>query len=258
MLDIFGITAAQFQTFFLIFVRVSTMLFVFPIFSAPQIPIQTRFGLGALISFLLLHTVPILAPFTNLLGLLIAILAQIALGSIVGYIASLVFAGIQFAGELIDLEIGYAIANVISPTTQQQVTIIGEFELALATLVFLATNSHLLLIAGIAGSFNLVPLPYIHMDPSLAGNVVGILASSFDIVFKIAAPAAIALFITNISLALMARVAPQMNVFVVGFPIQVTVGLITLAASLPLLATVGPQLFDQLSRQMDTVMRSLR
>ncbi len=258
MLDIFGITGAQFQTFFLIFVRVSTMLFVFPIFSAPQIPIQTRFGLGALISFLLLRTVPTLAPFTSLVGLVIAILAQIALGAIVGYIASLVFAGIQFAGELIDLEIGYAIANVISPTTQQQVTIIGEFELALATLVFLATNSHLLLIAGIAGSFNLVPLPYIHMDPSLAGNVVGILASSFDIVFKIAAPAAIALFITNISLALMARVAPQMNVFVVGFPIQVTVGLITLAASLPLLATVGPQLFDQLSRQMDTVMRSLR
>ena len=258
MLDIFGITAAQFQTFFLIFVRVSTMLFVFPIFSAPQIPLQTRFGFGALIAFLLFHTVPTLAPFTNLVGLVIAIVAQIALGMIVGYIASLVFAGIQFAGELIDLEIGYAIANVISPTTQQQVTIIGEFELALATLVFLATNSHLLLIAGIAGSFNLVPLPYIHMDPSLAGNVVGILASSFDIVFKIAAPAAIALFITNISLALMARVAPQMNVFVVGFPIQVTVGLITLAASLPLLATVGPQLFDQLSRQMDTVMRSLR
>ena len=258
MLDIFGITGAQFQTFFLIFVRVSTMLFVFPIFSAPQIPIQTRFGLGALISFLLLRTVPTLAHFTSLVGLVIAILAQIALGAIVGYIASLVFAGIQFAGELIDLEIGYAIANVISPTTQQQVTIIGEFELALATLVFLATNSHLLLIAGIAGSFNLVPLPYIHMDPSLAGNVVGILASSFDIVFKIAAPAAIALFITNISLALMARVAPQMNVFVVGFPIQVTVGLITLAASLPFLATVGPQLFDQLSRQMDTVMRSLR
>ena len=258
MLDIFGITGAQFQTFFLIFVRVSTMLFVFPIFSAPQIPIQTRFGLGALLSFLLLRTVPTLAPFTNLLALTIAILAQIALGAIVGYIASLVFAGIQFAGELVDLEIGYAIANVISPTTQQQITIIGEFELALATLVFLATNSHLLLIAGIAGSFNLVPLPYIHIDPSLAGNVVGILASSFDIVFKIAAPAAIALFITNISLALMARVAPQMNVFVVGFPIQVTVGLITLAASLPLLATVGPQLFDQLSRQMDTVMRSLR
>ena len=258
MLDIFGITAAQFQTFFLIFVRVSTMLFVFPIFSAPQIPIQTRFGLGALISFLLLRTVPTLAPFTSLVGLVIAILAQIALGAIVGYIASLVFAGIQFAGELIDLEIGYAIANVISPTTQQQITIIGEFELALATLVFLATNSHLLLIAGIAGSFNLVPLPYIHIDPTLAGNVVGILASSFDIVFKIAAPAAIALFITNIALALMARVAPQMNVFVVGFPIQVTVGLITLAASLPLLATVGPQLFDQLSRQMDTVMRSLR
>ena len=258
MLDIFGISSAQFEMFLLVFTRVSTMLFVFPIFSAPQIPIQTRFGLGALLSFLLFRNLPQLAPFSSLLGLLIAILAQIALGAIVGYIASLVFAGIQFAGELIDLEIGYAIANVISPTTQQQITIIGEFELALATLVFLATNSHLLLIAGIAGSFTLVPLPYIHIEPSLAASVVGILSQAFDIVFKIAAPAAIALFITNIALALMARVAPQMNVFVVGFPIQVCVGLITLAASLPLLGSVGPELFNNLARQMDTVMRSMR
>lgn len=258
MLDIFGITSAQFVMFLLVFVRVSTMLFVFPVFSAPQIPLQVRFGLAALLSFLIFRSLPQIIPFTSLLGLLLAVLAQITLGAIVGYIASLVFAGIQFAGELIDLEIGYAIANVISPTTQQQVTIIGEFELALATLVFLATNSHLLLIGGIAGSFTLVPLPFIHIEPSLAANVVGILTQAFDIVFKIAAPAAIALFITNIALALMARVAPQMNVFVVGFPIQVTVGLITLAASIPLLGSVGPELFNNLARQMDTVMRSLR
>ena len=63
--------------------------------------------------------------------------AQVLLGVIVGFVASLVFTGIQFAGELIDLQVGFAIANVLNPQTQQNITIIGEFQLALATLIFL-------------------------------------------------------------------------------------------------------------------------
>ncbi len=77
---------------------------------------------------------------------------------------------IQFAGELIDLQIGFAVANVLNPQTQQNITIIGELQLAIATLIFLITNSHYLFIEGVAGSFNLVPLPFIHLDPSVDGQ----------------------------------------------------------------------------------------
>src|SRR5579862_4957387 len=113
------------------------MLAVFPIFSAPQIPHQVRFGLGLLIGYILFRVVPTVAPLTNFYDLTAAIIAQLVLGIIIGFVASLVFVSIQFAGELIDLQIGFAIANVINPTSQQSVTIIGEFELALATLIFL-------------------------------------------------------------------------------------------------------------------------
>jgi len=147
---------------------------------------------------------------------------------------------------------------VLNPTTQQQVTIIGEFQLAIATLVFLVTNSHYFLIQGIAGSFDLVPLPYIHMDPSVAGNVVLFFTQAFLVVFKIAAPAVFALLITNIALAFMAKVAPQMNVFVIGLPIQVSVGLIMMAVSIPLIGTVAPELFSNVAQQMDSTMRGLR
>ena len=77
-------------------------------------------------------------------------------------------------------------------------------------------------------------------------------------VFKIAAPVAAALFLTNISLAFMARVAPQMNVFVVGFPIQIGVGLIVMAVSIPLMGIVAPDIFQSVAREMDAVMRGLR
>lgn len=256
--DVFGITAAQFETFLLVLVRILAMLAVFPIFSAPQIPRQVRFGLGIVMAFILFRVVPPITLLSNYYDLIAAVLAQLVLGIIIGYIASLVFVGIQFAGELIDLQIGFAVANVINPSTQQNITIIGELELALATLLFLATNSHHLLIAGLAGSFNLVPLPFIDLHQNVMGDAVTFLSLSLVNAFKIAAPAAAALFITNVALSFMARVAPQMNVFVVGFPMQVGVGLIVLGISMPLLGIVAPDIFHNVANQMDTVMRGLR
>ena len=258
MVDLFGLSGAQFETFLLVFLRVTSMLYVFPIFSAPQIPTLVRLGFGTIISFLLYRIVPPVHLSNGIYDLVIAGASQVVLGMIVGFIAALVFTGIQFAGELIDLQIGFAIANVINPQTQQNITIVGEFQLAIATLVFLATDSHHFLIQGIAGSFNLVPLPFINLDPSVAGNVTLFFTQSFLIVFRIAAPVVAALFITNIALAFMARVAPQMNVFVIGLPVQVGVGLLMMAISLPLMATVGPELFQTVAQQMDAVMRGLR
>ncbi|HEY1977330.1 MAG TPA: flagellar biosynthetic protein FliR [Candidatus Baltobacteraceae bacterium] len=258
MVDVFGVTVGQLETFFLVLVRVFSMLAVFPIFSAPQIPHHVRFGFGALIAFILFRTVPLVALHPNFYELVAAVIAQVVLGVIIGFIASLVFVSIQFAGELIDLQIGFAVANVINPSTQQNITVIGELELAIATLVFLITDSHHLLIQGIAGSFALVPLPFINLDPSVMSNSVSFLSLALLNVFKIAAPPAAALFITNVALSFMARVAPQMNVFVIGFPLQIAVGLTALALSLGLLGIVGPDMFHDVAREMDAVMRGLR
>lgn len=258
MVDIFGLTGAQFETFLLVFLRVSTMLYVFPIFSAPQIPTMVRLGFGLIVSFLLYRVVPVVHLSPGIYDLAIAVASQVTLGVIVGFVASFVFTGIQFAGELIDLQIGFAIANVVNPQTQQNITVIGEFQLVIATLIFLVTDSHYLLIQGIAGSFNVLPLPYISLDPSVAGNVTIFFTQAFLVVFRIAAPVVAALFLTNVALAFLARVAPQMNVFVVGLPIQVGVGLIMMAISIPLMAIVGPDLFQSVAHQMDTVMRGMK
>ncbi len=257
MLDLFHLTQAQFETYLLIVVRVSTMLFVFPVFSAKQIPVLVRIGLAFLISFVIYRAVPMMAPLPDAGALVAAVVSQVVLGVIVGFVAYLVFMGIQFAGEIIDIQIGFAVANIINPTTQQQVTVIGELQLTLATLVFLMSDSHLLMLQGIGGSFHLVALPYINLDPSVATNVVLFLEQAFLIVLKIAAPPAVALFLVNLALGLMARVAPQMNVFVVGLPVQIGVGLLMMAVSVPLLGYVGPSLFSNAAHQMDTVMRGM-
>ncbi len=256
-LNVFGLSTAQFETMLLVIVRVSAMLALVPIFSQTQVPHLVRFGLAFLLAFVIARTVPVMAPLGGLGDLTVAILAQVFVGVVFGFVAFLLFTGIQFAGEIIDVQIGFAVVNIINPITSQNVTVIGEFQLALATLLYLAADAHHALIAGIAGSFQLVPLPFAGAPELVAGDVMRFFAQSLFIVFEIAAPVAIALFLVNVMLGLMARVAPQMNVFVVGFPIQITVGLIMLIVSLPLLGAVFPSLIDTSTHQLDTVLRAM-
>ena len=255
--NLFGLTEARFETLLLVVVRVTIMLGLIPVFSARQIPMLVRIGLGFLIAFVVSQTVSTLATPLSLGGLVVAIAAQMFIGLVFGFVSFLVFTGIQFAGEILDIQVGFGAVNVLNPTTQQQVTIIGEFELAMATLIYLAADAHHYLLEGIAGSFAMLPLPFASIDPIVGHDVVEFFTQALFLVFKIAGPVAIALIIVNISLGLMARVAPQMNVFVVGLPIQVIVGLIMLMVSLPLLGTVLPQVYAETPRQLDAVMRAM-
>ncbi len=256
--DLFGLTQGQFETFLLVLVRVSTILLMLPIISAAQVPMPVRFGLGLLIAFILWRVVPPIAPLGGLGPLTAAIVSQVAIGVVFGFISYLAFTGLQFAGELLDIEVGFSIVNVINPLTSQNVSVLGEFELALASLIFLIGDGHHFLFEGLAGSFNLVPLPFAAIQPGLATDVVGFFSHSLFIVFQIAAPVGIALFIVNVGLALMARVAPQLNVFAVGFPFQILVGLGMIVISLPLLVRVMPNVYAEAPRQLDAVLRMMR
>jgi flagellar biosynthetic protein FliR len=256
--DLFGLSQARFETLLLVAVRITIMLSLVPIFSGQQIPRQVRIALGFLITFVVAQTVPTLAAPLALGPYLIAIAAQGFVGLVFGFVAFLVFTGIQFGGAILDIQAGFGAVSVLNPTTQQQVTILGEFELALATLLYLISDSHHALLAGIAGSFNLLPLPWAGMDGMLTTTVVTFFSQSLFIVLRIAGPVAIVLFITNVTLALMSRVAPQMNVFSVGLPLQMIVGLTMVIVTIPLLGAVLPEVFAQTPHQLDTVLRHMR
>jgi flagellar biosynthetic protein FliR len=256
--NLFGIGTAQFETTLLVLVRVTAMLSLVPIFSQTQIPQLLRFALGLVIAFVIVRTVPAMPPLHGLGELAVAIASQVFVGVVFGFVAFLLFTGIQFAGEIIDIQMGFAVVNIINPLTSQSVTVIGEFQLALASLLYLAADAHLALLAGIAQSFQLVPLPFAATPELVAGDVVRFFTQALFIVFQIAAPVAIALFLVNVMLGLMARVAPQMNVFVVGLPIQIIVGLVMIVVSMPLFGAVFPSLLDQSQHQLDTVLRAMR
>jgi flagellar biosynthetic protein FliR len=258
MPDLFGLTQAQFETFLLVLVRVSVILFMVPIFSTQYVPQQVRFGLGLVITFVLFKVVPSTPPLGGLGELTAAVISQAFIGLVFGFIVFLAFTGIEFAGEILDITVGFAVVNVINPLTSQNVSVLGGFYLALASMIYLAVDAHHFMFEGLAGSFTLLPLPYVAIQAGLVNDVMAFFSQALLMVFQIAGQIVISLFITNIGLALMTRIAPQLNVFAIGFPLQSLVGLSMIIIAMPLLGIVVPQVFEEAPRELDAAMRLMR
>jgi len=264
MSALFAASQAELLRYLLIVVRISPLLIMAPIWGSPLVPAQVRVFIVLIVAGLLLPVVrgplpPGIGDSVFLLALAVA--QELLLGFLVAYAALLMFAGAQLAGQLVDVQVGFGIANVIDPLSSAQVTLLGQVQYLAALLVFLLLDGHHLLLTGLAATFGPAPLgaPFAAgMGPPLllvvqrGGRILFVLAA------QIAAPALTALFLTNFALGLVSRMLPQMNIFLVGLPVNVFVGLLALAASLSIFTTVWRGAVDGLGGQLAGLVATLR
>ena len=236
----------QLNSFILIFVRTAAMIFFIPFLGARNVPRVFKIGLALLIALILISIVKIDAAIisADLLTLTAGIAGEIIIGFTIGLIAKLVFSAMEMAGELIGFQMGFSIVNVIDPQTSTHVPIIGQFHTILATLIFLTINAHHLFIAAIAESFTLVPPMRLALTNQMFAGIVTLSRDIFVLAIRIGAPVIVALFITNIALAIVSKTMPQMNVMMVGFPITIAGGLLIMVLSLPLFANLVQRAFE--------------
>jgi len=236
----------QLNSFILIFVRTAAMIFFIPFLGARNVPRVFKIGLALLIALILISIVKIDASIisADLLTLTAGIAGEIIIGFTIGLIAKLVFSAMEMAGELIGFQMGFSIVNVIDPQTSTHVPIIGQFHTILATLIFLTINAHHLFIAAIAESFTLVPPMRLALTNQMFAGIVTLSRDIFVLAIRIGAPVIVALFITNIALAIVSKTMPQMNVMMVGFPITIAGGLLIMVLSLPLFANLVQRAFE--------------
>lgn len=228
------------------FVRLLALFMTAPIFHDQAVPARAKIAfsmLGALLIAPLLpesQHVSIAHPNAMLL-----LAQQILIGGAIGFAMRLIFTALELAGDLIGLQMGLSFAGFISPGTGDQTPLVGSFLGVLAALIFLAVNGHLLLIAGLVDSFWTLPI-----DPTLRSwpdfNALAHMgAEMFRLGLHIALPVLATMLILNIALGVLARVAPQLNVFAIGFPVTLLVGMLALALALPLLAPAFEQMLIQ-------------
>jgi|YelNatPaOPRAMG01_1025707.scaffolds.fasta_scaffold00049_28 flagellar biosynthetic protein FliR len=248
----------QIELWTLVFIRLLSGLVALPVFSDRRFPMLSRVGLAAALAVLLLPGVASpRVPSQLPVGLVWLVVKEAAVGLILGFVALQIFHGMHFAGQVVGFQMGFAVVNVLDPQTQEQVSLMGELQYLVAALLFLTLNGHHLLLTALARSFELVPPFSVTPNPELAPSLIRITAEVFTIGVKVAAPAMAALFLSNVALSIVARTVPQMNIFMVGFPIGIAVGLAAVAYSFPLVSQLFHSLLGQLERDLASVLQLL-
>jgi flagellar biosynthetic protein FliR len=264
-LDVLGITITHIQVFLLVLARTASLFFAAPVFSSLAIPPQVKVWLAALISLVFVPGVmnglggdvaALNAMLQQPLVFVFMLVTQCVIGFLMGFAANLLFVGMQMAGDLIDLQIGFATINLLNPFANQPVSLLASFQHFTAMILFLAFNGHHWLLLGVGQSFQLVPLTGGVTTAAALSHIMALFAGMMGIAVKVAAPAVGALLLADAVLGLIARTIPQMNVFVVGFPLKIGVGLGVLLISLPYLEVVLQSLFGGLPKDLLRLMGS--
>lgn len=218
----------------LVLARLAGLLLTAPLLAHVLVPPRVRLGLAAALALAIAPVaVPTVQPPTDLGGFVGAIARESLIGALLGFVAQLVFAGVQLGGQLAGLEMGFGMVNLLDPQSAQQSTVVAEWQQLLALLVFLALDAHHLVLAALVESFRVAPAGSGTVGAATLAGIVRQGGELFVIGVRLAAPVTIVLLLVNATLGVLARTIPQLNVFVVGFPVNIGAGLIVLGASLP-------------------------
>jgi len=235
-MDLVDFSIEQFQSFLFVVVRVGAILMTAPILGSKNLPMQLKIGLTLFIAMLLFQAIPSTGTAfpTHVLSFGVAIGSEVIIGAIIGFSVRIIFAGIQLAGQLLGFQMGFSIVNVMDPVTSEQFSIIAQVKNIMAILVFLSINAHHWFIQAIVSSFQVLPPMGLSFSPILMESILELSNRMFVIALKIGAPLMAILLFTSVALGLIARTVPQINIFIVGFPLKIAVGLIFLGFSLPI------------------------
>ena len=217
----------QLQLFFWVLVRVSILFFLFPIFGAKGIPPLWKAGASMALAILLTPLIPLPRALPQtVFEIVTGLITEAMLALFLAFIVRLFLTSVQMAGHFISFQMGLAMANTVDPETGAQNTVLSQFLYLLIVLFFLAINGHHLMIHALVQSFQVVPPSGFALKPIFAEILIKVSSDMFVIAIKMAAPIMIALFLSNLCLGIVARTVPQLNILMVGFPLNIGMGLI--------------------------------
>ncbi|ABO50904.1 flagellar biosynthetic protein FliR [Desulforamulus reducens MI-1] len=246
-------------TFFLVFVRMLSFIFSCPLYAIPGIPPLVKAGLSLVLAAL---TAPLVEPAAasfpgGLWGLGLAVFSEVGVGLAIGLVCTFVFNAIRIAGQLLDFQIGFAMAAVMDPLGGGMNTLVSRFLFFMTLVLYMNMDGHHALIRALVKSYELVPLTAAAMNGELTLLIIRIFTDTFALAVQICAPVVAVLVITDLAMGLIGKTAPQLNIFQLGFPLKIAVGVSTLAILLPALTSVFKYLFDTLHKDLLLLLKGL-
>lgn len=243
--------------FALILCRIAGLFAALPVFGGKSLPVNIKIVVVLAITLVCLPILRIAPPPVpkDAFGVGLMILREMLIGLTLAFVTQVVFSAVEFSGQIIGMQMGFSIASVIDPAMGNQTQIMSVMQTLLATLLFLSLNIHHVFIRAIIDSFNIIPLGGWQMNEALIRFLVRVAADVFILGIRLAAPVMVTLLLTSVVLGVMARAFPQMNVFMVSFPLNIGLGFMMLGATLLLFFHVLELSFGTLGGQVQMLFR---
>ncbi len=228
------------------FLRVLAMFSVAPVFSQRAIPMRAKVGMAFVIALCVQVTladqpvVPINSP--EAFG---TVVQQVGVGLAIGLAARLIIAAMELAGEAIGLQMGLSFASFFDPVSNAQLSAVSRFLVQIFTLFFIAVNGHLVVLMAVVRSFDAFPVNGYFLDAVARMRIHELGTEIFASALWIALPMMTLLLFVNLTMGVISRIAPQMNIFAVGFPVTLTVGMLGITATLPIMEQPFMRLMDR-------------
>lgn len=243
----------ELEYFLLILTRITCFIYIAPFVGIRGIPNRVKIGLGFFISYLVYHaqTPHIYVEYNTIVGYSVIVLKEAVVGLLIGLSASICESIVLFAGRNVDMQIGLSMASEFDPMTQEQSTVSGTFFHYMFLLFMITSGMYRYFAKAIADTFVLIPVggAVIHTD-RLLESLLQFLTDYMIIGFRISLPVFVVIMILNCVLGVLAKVAPQMNMFAVGIQIKIIVGIGVLFLTVGMLPAASNFVFEEMKRMM--------
>ncbi len=239
----------HFQVFLLIMMRMSSMMIIAPFYASGVIPFRMR----ALLSFLITLVIfPMVAQkgyaVPGAIGpYMVLVIQEVTIGLFIGFLVSVIVAGFQLSGEFFSVQIGFGINEVIDPLAQVSIPLVGQLKNLIGLLVFLAISGHHFLIMAIYKSFELAPIMTLGRGPvgGYLKFLTYVFSGMFVVALKISLPIVATVFLVSVSMGVLSKAAPQMNIMMLGFPVKIMVAFGVMVLISPLIVRIMSVTLDR-------------
>lgn len=242
------IDTLYFTALILITIRMFAFFVVVPVFFPNGTPNIVKVGLTLIMGYVLIPGIDYssITTINNNLPFFISVMNEVVAGLTLGFIVNLCFTAVRIAGGLMDMQVGFSMMTMFDPTSNSNNTLLEHLLYWISMVVFLIVDGHHMLIKALMESFNVIKLGNFFLSQSSIELIFRIFIEYFGIALKIAIPIVLIIFITDLTMGLISRTVPQLNVMILGLPIKLLVGLTAFAFALPIFLKVIENSFHQL------------
>ena len=247
------ISLEQLVVFALILGRIAGIFIAAPIFSSRSVPFFLKTAMAIWVALLFWFVVPVHQTLPVVLpAFILALVLEVAIGFTIGFLCNIIFLAIQAGGEIMDMQMGLSVATALDPVFGAVISVIGRLAFFTALIMFISVDGHHLILAALHQSFTAVPVGKIANfgSPQLALQIIELGGTLWYTAIRIAAPVILLIFISDFTFGIVSRVAPQVNVFMLGFQVKPSMGLFGFIMLLPFLVKHINRLIEFMTQQL--------